>query len=169
MNPIKDKFLARLFNRFPSLLKIWARQAKIVSFSETPWTDFTGSLSHSRLALITTGGIHLKTQPPFDMQDRDGDPTFREIPADAAPEDLSISHNYYDNRDADSDINIIFPIDRVRQLAQFDEIGSVNRRHFSFMGHLTKRHLDSLANQSAPQVADLLVEDGVDIVLLTPA
>lgn len=169
MKQFKDRVLARLYMRYPSLLKRWARKARIVSYSESPWTDFTGSLARSRLALVTTGGIYLKTQPPFDMQARDGDPTFREIPAEATKTDLAISHAYYDSRDANSDINIVFPIDRVRELAQFGEIGNVNHRHFSFMGHITERQIDTLINMTAPQVADLLDEDGVDIALLTPA
>jgi hypothetical protein len=57
----------------------------------------------------------------------------------------------------------------VRLLEQFGEIGSVNHRHFSFMGHLTKHHLDTLTNHTAPRVAELLAGDGVDIALLTPA
>lgn len=169
MKQVTDKFLARLYARYPSLLKRWARKARIVSFSESPWSELTGSLADSNLALVTTGGIHLKKQPPFDMQARDGDPTFREIPAEATQTALAISHGYYDSRDANSDINIVFPIDRVRELAQFGEIGSVNHRHFSFMGHITGRQIHTLTNQTAPQVADLLDEDGVDIALFTPA
>ena len=145
MKQFKDKVLARLYTRYPSLLKRWARKARIVSYSEITLDDFTGCLAHSRLALVTTGGIHLKTQPPFDMQDRHGDPTFREIPADATPADLAISHDYYDNRDADSDINIVFPLERVRLLAQFGEIGKCKSSPLFLYGayHRTpNRHLD---------------------------
>jgi len=169
MKQFKNKVLARLYTRYPSLLKRWARKARIVSYSESPWTDFTGSLARSRLALVTTGGIYLKTQPPFDMQARDGDPTFREIPAEATQADLAISHDYYDNRDAVRDINIVFPLERVRLLEQFGEIGKVNHRHFSFMGHISNHHIDTLISETAPGVAEKLREDSVDMALLTPA
>ena len=125
MKQLKDTVIARLFTRYPLLLNRWARNARIVRFSETPWTSFTGDPAKSRLALITTGGVHLKNQPPFDMKDRQGDPSFREIPADAKPADLSITHNYYDHRDAVQDVNIVFPLERVRLLEQFGEIGQV--------------------------------------------
>ena len=128
-----------------------------------------GDLAKSRLALITTAGVHLKSQPPFDMKDRQGDPSFREIPADAKPANLSITHNYYDNRDAVRDINIVFPLERVRLLEQFGEIGQVNHRHFSFMGHISNRNLDTLINETAPGVVERLREDSVDMALLTPA
>jgi hypothetical protein len=63
--------------------------------------------------LITTGGVHLKSQKPFDMKDPKGGSAFREIPAGALPENLIITHNYYDHGDADKDINIVIPIERV--------------------------------------------------------
>jgi D-proline reductase (dithiol) PrdB len=169
MKQLKDKVIARLFTRYPLLLNRWAQKARIVRSSETPWTSFTGDPAKSRLALITTGGVHLKSQPPFDMKDRQGDPSFREIPANAKPADLSITHNYYDHRDAVRDINIVFPLERVRLLEQFGDIGKVNHRHFSFMGHISNRHLDTLINETAPGVAEKLREDSVDIALLTPA
>jgi D-proline reductase (dithiol) PrdB len=169
MKQLKDKLLARLFTRYPSMLNRWARKARIVRFSETPWTSFTDDPAKSRLALITTGGVHLKSQPPFDMKDQQGDPSFREIPAEAKPADLSITHNYYDHRDAVRDVNIVFPLERVRLLEQFGEIGQVNHCHFSFMGHISNRHLDTLINETAPRVAEKLRADGVDIALLTPA
>jgi D-proline reductase (dithiol) PrdB len=169
MKQLKDKLIARLFTRYPSRLRRYAQKARIARYSQTPWTSFMGDLAKSRLALITTAGVHLKSQPPFDMKDRQGDPSFREIPAEAKPADLSITHNYYDHRDAVRDVNIVFPLERVRLLEQFGEIGQVNHCHFSFMGHISNRHLDTLINETAPRVAEKLRADGVDIALLTPA
>jgi D-proline reductase (dithiol) PrdB len=169
MKQLKDKLIARLFTRYPSRLRRYAQKARIARYSQTPWTSFMGDLAKSRLALITTAGVHLKSQPPFDMKDRQGDPSFREIPADAKPANLSITHNYYDNRDAVRDINIVFPLERVRLLEQFGEIGQVNHRYFSFMGHISNRHIDTLISETAPGVAEKLREDSVDIALLTPA
>jgi D-proline reductase (dithiol) PrdB len=121
------------------------------------------------VALITTGGVHLSTQQPFNMQDPSGDPSFREISANESPENLLITHIYYDHSDADKDINIVFPVERIRLLKQFGEIGAVSTRHFSFMGHVMGHHIDTLLNQTAPSVAGRLKEDGVDVAILTPA
>ncbi|MFZ0240099.1 MAG: glycine/sarcosine/betaine reductase selenoprotein B family protein [Desulfobacterales bacterium] len=168
MNQLKNKLIARFFARYPSLLNRWVRKTRFVYFSDTPWTSYTGDPSKSRLALVTTGGVHLKGQPPFDMRDSQGDPSFREIPADAAPAEMTITHDYFDHRDADKDINILFPVAGVRLLERFGEIGRVNQRHFSFMGHIRGRHLDALLQRSAPDAAARLRQDKVDIVLLTP-
>ena len=122
-----------------------------------------------RLALITTGGVHLNSQPPFNMKDPAGDPSFREIPADIAVRELVITHDYYDHSDADIDVNVVFPIERVKDLKRSGDVGTVNDRHFSFMGHITGRHLETLLNETAPRVAAELKKDDVDIVILTPA
>jgi D-proline reductase (dithiol) PrdB len=103
------------------------------------------------------------------MADPAGDPTFREIPANTSPNDLFITHNYYDHADADKDINIVLPIERVQNLKRAGDIHDVNRRHFSFMGHIKQHHIDTLVNNTAPKVAEALRLDGVDIAILTPA
>ena len=164
-----DVFVAKFFTKFPCLLKQWSQKAKFIEFSDSPWTQLTKETAHCRLALITTGGVHLTSQTPFDMNDPLGDPTYREIPYDAALTDLMITHNYYDHRDADKDIDIILPIRRVRDLVMAGDIGEVNHRHFSFMGHISKHHINTLIQDSAPTVAAALIKDAVDIVLLTPA
>jgi D-proline reductase (dithiol) PrdB len=103
------------------------------------------------------------------MKDSCGDPSFREIPADTTTDNLTITHIYYDHSDADKDINIVFPIERIRLLKNSGEIGSVNPRHFSFMGHIRGNHIDTLLNETAPRVASILKGDGVDVAILTPA
>jgi D-proline reductase (dithiol) PrdB len=103
------------------------------------------------------------------MKDASGDPTFREIPANTRLQNLTITHDYYDHSDADKDINIVFPIERVLDLNKFGDIDEVNYRHFSFMGHITGPHIHTLMKAAAPRVAAALKDDSVDIVILTPA
>ncbi len=103
------------------------------------------------------------------MEDKEGDPTFREIPAGTRIGDLMITHNYYDHRDADKDINVVLPIERLRELEAERAIGGIAPRHFSFMGHILGRHIETLVNRTGPQVASMLKADGVDAVFLTPA
>lgn len=166
---IKDQFLAKFFTHFPALFRRWVRNHQFVEFDDAPWTPFTGRITQSRVALITTAGVHLKSDPPFNMRDPAGDPSFRQFPADAAQGDWTITHNYYDHTDADRDINVVFPFEQLRELAYLDEIGAINTRHFSFMGHILPPHIHTLMHTTAPQVARLLKQDAVDIVLLTPA
>jgi D-proline reductase (dithiol) PrdB len=138
-------------------------------FTDIPWQPLTKPIGQCKVSLVTTAGVHLVNQPGFNMADRNGDHSFREIPADTGKELLKITHNYYDHRDADEDVNTVFPIDHLRYLQQTEEIGTVNRRHFSFMGHIINNRLDLLLQESAPEVARLLKEDGVDAVILSPA
>jgi D-proline reductase (dithiol) PrdB len=164
-----NRFVAKGFTRYPWLFHRWARRSRFLQFSDSPWTPLNRPVQESRLALVTTGGVHLKTDRPFDMKAPAGDPSFREIPAGAVASELAITHDYFDHKDADRDINILLPIDRVQDLKRSGEIGAVNGRHFSFMGHVQSRCLDTLINTTAREVAQSLKADGVHIVILTPA
>jgi D-proline reductase (dithiol) PrdB len=165
----RDQLIARVLTQYPSLFHRWAKGADTIQFKHSPWTKLSKGISHSRLSLITTGGVHLRSQPTFDMRDPAGDPSFREIPADISVRDLTITHNYYDHSDADKDVNIVFPIERIKDLERSGDIGQTNHRHFSFMGHITGHHKETLINETAPRVAAELKKDGVDIAILTPA
>ena len=165
----KDGTLAKIFTRFPFLVEGWAKSSKFVTNLETPWATLSKELKECKMALVTTAGVHLRCQPPFNMQDKDGDPTFRGIPFWVDTQDLTITHNYYAHRDADQDINVVFPIQRLRELEAEGIIGGIAPRHFSFMGHITGRHLGKLIKRTGPEVARMLKEDEADAVFLTPA
>ena len=79
-----------------------------------------------------------------------------------------ITHDYYDHSDADRDINIVFPIQRLQEFEKEGVIGRMANIHYSFMGHITDRHILTLISSTAPEVARRLMEDNVDAVLLTP-
>ena len=169
---LKNQILAKLFTRFPSLLKrVYGKGAydpEGLDLDVIPWTPIGKAVDKSRVAIVTTAGVHLKDQTPFDMKDPLGDPTFREIP-DAAPlDDIRITHDYYDHTDAEKDINIVFPVERLREAVAAGEAGSVAPLHFSFMGHIDGEYVETLYNETAPAVAAKLKENGTDIALFTP-
>ncbi|MBU3914500.1 hypothetical protein KKA14_03110 [bacterium] len=118
----KDQLIARLLVKHPKLFKDWVEKSRFLEFNDSPWTPLTKPVKECKLAFITTGGIHTIDQKPFDMTDPDGDPTFREIPADVLESDLRITHNYYDHRDADKDVNIVLPVGRLAELKKAVEI-----------------------------------------------
>jgi D-proline reductase (dithiol) PrdB len=122
------------------------------------------SLDGSRLALATTGGVHLPDQPRFDIDDPTGDCSYREIPTTA--DELTWTHAYY-RPDEGSDLDAVFPLDTLRRLASDGVVGELSARHFSFMGAI--HDPTRLVEETAPEVADKLVEDQVDLVLLTPS
>jgi D-proline reductase (dithiol) PrdB len=121
-------------------------------------------LSESRLALVTTGGVHLPEQDRFDIDDPLGDCSYREIPSDAYA--LTWTHAYYVPNHS-IDLDSVFPLWTLRRLVAEGAVGELNHRHFSFMGAI--HDTSPLAERTAPGVAGRLAEDSVDIVLLTPS
>ena len=121
-------------------------------------------LDRSCLALVTTSGVHLPDQPRFDIDDPAGDCSYREIPM--AANDLTWTHAYY-RPDEGSDLNAVFPLQTLRRLVSDGVVGELSARHFSFMGAI--HDPTPLVEHTAPEVADKLVEDQVDLVLLTPS
>jgi D-proline reductase (dithiol) PrdB len=157
-----------LLSYLPALARRWGRSFGAVTSDDVPFARLRKPLHACRLALVTTGGVHLRTQPPFDMADSRGDPSFRAIPADTPAGQLTISHDYYDHRDAERDLNILFPLALARELAARGALGSLGTG-YSFMGHIEPPHVETLLRRSAPEVARLLRQEQVDAVLLTPA
>jgi D-proline reductase (dithiol) PrdB len=160
--------IGQLYTRLPALARRWGRRFDALTFAEVPFTPLRKPLHACRLALITTGGVHLPEQPPFDMADPRGDPSERVIPADIPYARLTITHDYYDHRDAERDLNILFPLELFRDLARGGQIGSL-ATCYSFMGHIEPPHLETLLRVTAPRVAGKLKQEQVDAVLLTPA
>ena len=121
-------------------------------------------LEECRLALVTTGGVHLPEQTRFDIDDPLGDCSYREIPNDAYA--LTWSHAYFAS-DRGTDLDSVFPLWTLRVLAAEGVTGELNHRHFSFMGAI--HDPAPLVEETAPEVASKLSKDGVDAVLLTPS
>ncbi len=167
---IRDRFLGRLLTRFPALVKRWAAGRDFRTLDPgDPWVVLKKPLAECHVAVVTTAGVHLRDQAPFDMGNPDGDPSFREIPDGADRDRLTITHDYYDHRDADSDINIVFPLDRLDDLVAENRIAGRAPLHLGFMGHIDGSLVGRLVRETAPAAARLLLESGADCVLLTPA
>jgi len=167
---VKNRLLARLITRFPALGQrfIDAYQPR-TSAGTIPWVRPAKPLGQAKLALVTTSGIHHRRQQPFDMLDSDGDPSFRALNGEELFDDFQITHDYYDHTDAAKDPNIIFPLERLRELVEEGLLGSLAQTHYAFMGHIDGRHIATLLDQTAREVANRLKADQVDLVLLTPA
>ncbi len=167
---LKNRFLARLVSWSPKLGRrfVEAYQPRENS-GEIPWTKPAKPLRHARLALVTTSGIHHRDQHPFDMRDQEGDPSYRVLDSARLFDDFQITHDYYDHSDARKDPNIILPLDRLRELVTEGVLGSLSKTHYAFMGHIDGRHITTLVEKTAQEVAGRLKADHVDLVLLVPA
>jgi len=165
---LKNQILARILSYIPSLSRHFIDSYTPMESMDIPWTPITKTLSESKIAVVTTAGVHHKDQTPFNMNDREGDPTFRVIDSKRPVSDLMITHDYYDHADADKDINIVFPIERLREFEAEGIIAIVADVHYGFMGHIDGSYINILTNRFAPEVAQRLKEDNIDCVLLVP-
>jgi D-proline reductase (dithiol) PrdB len=169
LHGLPNTLVVQAFKRLPWLASRWAKSHQFVEGRVIPWTPVREPVAESTIALVTTAGVHLKSHEPFDMEDPDGDPTFRAIPVDAPRTDLTITHKYYDHSAADRDINVVLPLDRMHEFVAEKRIGGIAPFVYGFMGHIHGGHLTTLLDASAPQVARRLKRDGAEAVVLTPA
>lgn len=135
---------------------------KCPTYETRPWV--TGPpLNQRRVALISTAGIHRREDPPFT---RNSDINYRVIPGNVKGSELVMTHASvnFDRSGFQQDLNVIFPLDRLRELANEGIIGSVADFHYSFMGATEPASLE----KQARDVAGMLKKDKVDAVLLLP-
>lgn len=124
-------------------------------------------LQEARIALVTSGGFVEPGQEDFDYRVKGGDVSYREIGAGTPVQSLTESHrsDSFDHAGIQSDPNLAFPLDRLRELVASRRIGEMNRRHFSVMGSITA---PARLTATAADIASKVVEDAVDAVLLVP-
>jgi len=133
-----------------------------LSRKAVPYTPLDRPLKELAVALVTTAGVHRKSDEPFNLE---GDERFYVIPGDVAASDLMVTHGHYDHSDADRDINCVFPIERLRELAAEGFIKAVSNKHIGMMGFTKK--LSYVYEQTAPAVAQEIERSQADAVVLT--
>ena len=131
-------------------------------FKTRPWVSGP-PLKDRRLSVVTTAGVHSPGEQPFNFIDA----SYRVIPGDIDGSDLLMSHTSvnFDRSGFQQDVNVVFPIDRLRELEAAGAIGSLARFHYTFMSAGAQPE-DFAAG--AREVAGLLKEDQVNAVLLCP-
>ncbi|MFK7898289.1 MAG: glycine/sarcosine/betaine reductase selenoprotein B family protein [Myxococcota bacterium] len=137
-----------------------------------PWAPFDMPLSEARVSLLTTAGLSMKGDPPFDMEyERQnptrGDSTFRALRADATEASIEANHLHIDTGYLERDINVALPLPLLHGLAEEGVVGSVAPTHYSIMG-FQGADSSQLENESAPEIARRMKSEGVDLALLAP-
>src|ERR1051325_12137766 len=131
-----------------------------------PFTPFERELAKSTIATVSAGGVHLKDQPAFNIADELGDLTYREIPPDVDSSQLMVTHHHYDHRDSDEDINLVFPIDVLRDLQSDGFIGGIARKHIGYMGYTMQ--IKAMYEGTAHEIANAIDKGSrADAVVLT--
>ncbi len=131
-------------------------------------TPLRKALTSCTVAVVTTSGLSLPDQTPFDASIKMGDSSFREFPGDISPQTLEMNHRSwsFDQTGVLRDRNLVMPLDRLHEMRERGEIRAVAPHHYSFMGSIVGP--SKLLKERGPEVARRLVQDGVDVVLLTP-
>ena len=132
------------------------------TFETHPWASGP-PLKERRVAIVTTAGLHMRQDRPFQLGPND---FYRVIPGDVKANDLVMSHiaASFDRSGYQRDWNVVFPLDRLRELAEEGIIGSIADFHYSFGTPLTLSESEIVSEE----VGELLKSDHVNAVLLFP-
>src|ERR1700746_2869511 len=122
--------MARLTDLPAAVAKRYA-ELECPSFATTPWVNGP-PLALRRVAIVSSAGLVVRGERPFRGRDAD----YRVIPGTSRPHQLRCSHISinFDRTGFQEDWNVIFPLDRLNELAAEGTIGSVAATHYSFMG-----------------------------------
>lgn len=152
------------------VMQAWAERERPPD--HVAWTPLARPLGDCRVALVSSAGIALRSDRPFDQEgERDdpwwGDPTWRAVPADAREDDVRLYHLHIDHEPVERDLDVELPLRRLHELAAMHVVGDVSPRHFSIMGYI----LDAteLVAVTAPELAAAMARDDVDLTLLVPS
>ena len=126
------------------------------------FTPVTKPLNEMTVALATAAGVHVKTDKRFNLA---GDFTWRKIPDDVPSSELMVTHGGYDNSDVNKDINCMFPIDRLHELRDAGFIKTCAPTHAGFMGG--GGNIEKFTNETGPEIAQMLKDEGADAAILT--
>ncbi len=133
-----------------------------------PWAPLKKPLSECKIALITSSGLVRRSDRPFDLSNPGGDPTYRLIPSNSDPSELTLSivSTNWDRSGFMADVNVVFPMERLRELVQERVLGSLAANFYAFMGSIFD--INPVIAKSAPEVGRRLRDERVDIALLVP-
>jgi hypothetical protein len=175
MGPVgPEKKMVDGYRFLPPGLKAWIRT--FIPDEEfkgpIPWTPMSKPLSQTTIALVTSAGISLKKDPPFDMEREKreaiwGDRSYREIPRGTTEKDIEVNHLHINTSYIKQDINVILPLARMAEFEKEKIIGRLAPTSYSFYGFQWK-NTDYLIEAIEPISMRMKLER-VEAVLMTPA
>jgi len=170
----KEEKIVDGYRFLPPALKAWVRT--FIPEGEfngsIPWTPMPKPLSQTTIALITSGGISLRKDPPFDMEREKreplwGDRSARIIPRGTTEKEIEVNHLHINTSYIQQDINVILPLARMAEFEQEKIIGRLAPSAYSFYG-FQWQNTEFLSEAIEPISGKMRLE-GVEAVLLTPA
>ena len=124
-------------------------------------------LNECRFSFVSTSGVQPKNTMPFDTVHPVGDYTFRRVPSNSKVSDLEIHQLKYPTFGAMEDLNVIFPIERMRDLVEEKVIGGLTDNFYTFIGY----NMDPgrLETTLAEDIAEAIAKENPDGVIAAPA
>ncbi|MEJ2562847.1 MAG: glycine/sarcosine/betaine reductase selenoprotein B family protein [Anaerolineales bacterium] len=163
------------FKFLPRIIAAFYQTIEVQPYTDIPWTPLSKPVEACTFGLVTSAGLYDRVRgEPFDVEKEKGqptwgDPTFRTIPTDVDLREIRISHLHINQEMVLEDINVLLPIDRMRELVRAEEIGGLAEFAYSFMGFQGyPPDASAWREVYGPNVADRLLSEGVQCVLLTP-
>jgi len=137
-----------------------------------PWAPVRRPLAEAKVALLTTAGLSMKGDAPFDMEferrhPTRGDASWRRLTANARSEGIEANHLHIDTGYILRDLNVALPLDRLRELVVEGAVGAIAESHYSIMGY-QGNDTTELEGVSAPAIAEAMKSEEVDLALLAP-
>lgn len=149
-----------------------AQIAQAPAATSIPWTGVSKPISACKVALLSTAGLSMRDDAPFDMAGERakptwGDPSWRRIDRDATSETIDANHLHIDTSYIKRDINVALPVDRLKELVADGSVGASADTHYSIMG-FQGQDRSVLENKSGPEIADAMKSEEVDLAILAP-
>ena len=150
------------------VMKAWAAREKPGAI---PFTPLPKPLRECTVALLSSAGVALRSDRPFDQEGERrnpwwGDPTFREIPLGTTEAEIKIYHLHISPRFGEADLDVVLPMRRLSELAAEGFVGRAARTHYSTMGYILDAR--ELIEKTAPAIAERMRAEGVDAAALVP-
>ena len=139
----------------------------ITSTALVPLAPLRKPLAECKLVFISTSGVQPRGTVPFDTVHPVGDYSFRRVPSAARVDELEIHQLKYPTAGAARDLNVIFPIERLRELATEGVIGGLTDNFYTFIGY--NMDPERLERTLAEDIAAAVSDEGADIALAAPA
>lgn len=119
-------------------------------------------LTQRRIAIVSSAALIRRGDKPFPF----GSAECRFLPASTTAADILTSHVSinFDRAGFQRDMNVVYPIDRLRELAAEGVIGGLAETNFTVMGSTDPAGMTPAADQIAGQ----LRQERIDLILLSP-
>lgn len=157
LNPVSTMIVKSLIARAPT--------------DPVRWAPLRRPLREATIALISTAGLSLKGDAPFDAEGERrnpwwGDPSHRVIPRTATASDVVASHLHIETRYLAEDLNVALPIERLAELEQRGQIGRSAPSQYSFMGYLLQP--EEFLTRTVPAMIERMRAEAVDAAVFIP-